>query len=296
MTATARPTPEVIDAHHHFWRYTPEEYGWIDDSLSILRRDFLPGDLAAEIAPAGVEGVVSVQARQTLEETRWLLEHAASHGFIRGVAGWAPLAQPGIEEVLAALAENPKLVALRHVVQTEPDDNFLLREDFNAGIRALRRFGLGYDILIFEKHLPQTIRFVDRHPDQVFVVDHIAKPRIREGVLSPWRENIRELAKRPRVYCKLSGLVTEADPANWSPSTLAPYIETALEAFGPARLMFGSDWPVCLLGVSYAGCMAVVREALSGLSPAEKEQVFGGTAKQAYRLERASTAGTGESL
>lgn len=285
MTTTATPKIAAIDAHHHFWRYTPEEYGWMDDSMVVLRRDFLPGDLAAELAPAGIQGVVSVQARQTLEETRWLLDHAARHDFIRGVVGWAPLAQQGIEEVLSELAGNPKLVALRHVVQAEPDDSFILREDFNAGIRTLRQFGLGYDILIFEKHLPQTIRFVDRHPDQVFVVDHIAKPRIREGILSPWRENIRELAKRPQVYCKLSGLVTEADPANWSRSTLAPYIETVLEAFGPARLMFGSDWPVCLLGVTYAGWMELAREAVPALSPAEKARIFGGTAKEAYRLD-----------
>jgi len=285
MTTTATPKIAAIDAHHHFWRYTPEEYGWMDDSMVVLRRDFLPGDLAAELAPAGIQGVVSVQARQTQEETRWLLDHAARHDFIRGVVGWAPLAQQGIEEVLSELAGNPKLVALRHVVQAEPDDSFILREDFNAGIRTLRQFGLGYDILIFEKHLPQTIRFVDRHPDQVFVVDHIAKPRIREGILSPWRENIRELAKRPQVYCKLSGLVTEADPANWSRSTLAPYIETVLEAFGPARLMFGSDWPVCLLGVTYAGWMELAREAVPALSPAEKARIFGGTAKEAYRLD-----------
>jgi L-fuconolactonase len=296
MTTTATPPPAAVDAHHHFWRYTPEEYGWIGDSMAILQRDFLPDHLAAELAPAGVAGVVSVQARQTLEETRWLLDHAARHDFIRGVVGWAPLAQRGIDEVLAPLAGNRKLVALRHVVQAEPDDEFILREDFNAGIRALRRFGLRYDILIFEKHLPQTIRFVDLHPDQVFVVDHIAKPRIREGVLSPWRENIRELAKRPHVYCKLSGLVTEADPANWSAATLAPYIETVLEAFGPARLMFGSDWPVSLLGVTYAGWMELVREAVSALSPAEQERVLGGTAKEAYRLDGIITAGTGESL
>jgi L-fuconolactonase len=256
----------------------------MDDSMAALRRDFLPHHLAAELGASNVAGAVSVQARQSLEETAWLLGFARSHHFILGVVGWAPLADPRLHEILAPLAADRKLVGVRHVIQGEPDDDFILREDFNAGIRALRPLGLRYDILILARHLPQTIRFVDRHPDQVFVLDHIAKPRIRERILSPWRENILELARRPNVYCKLSGLVTEADPADWTPAGLAPYIDTVLEAFGPRRLMFGSDWPVCLLGVTYSRWLAVVLEALSGLSVAERQRICSATAAEAYGL------------
>jgi L-fuconolactonase len=252
--------------------------------MAVLRRNFLPEDLAAELSAANVEGVVSVQARQSLEETAWLLGFARSHSFIRGVVGWAPLADPRLPEILAPVAADQKLVGVRHVIQGEPDDDYILRDDFNAGIRGLRAFGLRYDILILARHLPQTIRFVDRHPNQVFVLDHIAKPPIRERILSPWRENIRELARRPNVYCKLSGLVTEADPANWKPADLAPYIDTVLEAFGPQRLMFGSDWPVCLLGVTYSRWLAFVLETLSGLSAAERQRICSATAAEAYGL------------
>jgi L-fuconolactonase len=273
-----------IDAHHHFWVYDPAEYGWISDEMSALRRDFLPPDLKTEIRTAGVDGVVSVQARQSLAETRWLLELAAAHDFIRGVVGWVPLTSPKVRDDLAVLARNPKLKAIRHVLQGERDPEFMLRPDFNAGVAALREFGLTYDILIYERHLPQTLKFVDRHPGQVFVVDHSAKPRIRENVLSPWREQLRELARRPRVYCKLSGLVTEADFHAWTPEQLRPYMETVLEAFGPQRTMFGSDWPVCLAACSYTRWHEVVSEFLSRLSATEQARVWGGAATEAYRL------------
>ena len=238
MKPTATPPFAVIDSHHHFWKYAEGEYGWIDDSMAVLRRDFLPQHLAAELSAANVEGVVSVQARQSLEETAWLLGFARSHAFIRGVVGWAPLADPRLPEILAPVAADQKLVGVRHVVQGEPDDDFILREDFNAGIRTLRAFGLRYDILILARHLPQTIRFVDRHPNQVFVLDHIAKPRIREGVISPWRENILELARRPNVYCKLSGLVTEADPELEARRSRSLHRHRA-GGLRPRRLMFG---------------------------------------------------------
>jgi L-fuconolactonase len=280
-----------IDAHHHFWAYDPVQYGWISDEMRVLRRDFLPPDLKAEIAAAGVDGVVSVQARQSLAETRWLLELAGAHDFLRGVVGWVPLASPKVRDDLAAFAGNPKLKALRHVLQGEPDPEFMLRPDFNAGVEALREFGLTYDILIYERHLPQTLKFVDRHPGQAFVVDHIAKPRIRENVLSPWREHLRELARRPHVYCKLSGLVTEADFRAWTPEQLRPYMETVLEAFGPQRTMFGSDWPVCLAACAYTRWHAVVSEFLSRLSAAEQAHVWGGAATEAYRLGSPSGRG-----
>ena len=274
-----------IDSHHHFWRFDPQQYGWIDDDMSVLQRDFLPEDLRNAIAPAGIDGVVSVQARQTLEETRWLLSLANQHDFIRGVIGWAPLSSPDLKRDLEAVAAEQKLVGVRHVVQGEPDDNFILRDDFNRGVASLRDFGLRYDILIFERHLPQTIRFVDRHPSQVFVLDHIAKPKIKAGEIEPWRRNIAELAGRDNVYCKLSGMVTEADPRHWTPEQMRPYFDVVLESFGPDRLMFGSDWPVCLLGAEYARWGEVVREWTESLSSAEQDRIFGGTAIEAYGLE-----------
>lgn len=280
-----RAADTIIDAHHHFWIYTPEEFAWIDDSMSVLRRDFTAGDLRAAVRNSDVEAVVTVQARQSLDETAWLLDIAGREDMIRGVVGWVPLVGPRPEETLERFCSHRKLVGVRHIVQGEPDVQFILRDDFNCGIRALRRFGLRYDILILEKHLPQTIEFVDRHPGQVFVVDHIAKPRIRERVLSPWRENIRELAKRAHVYCKLSGLVTEADPARWSLADLQPYIDTVLEAFGPARLMFGSDWPVCLVGATYSHWLETVRMAVEGLSTNEQQRIMAGTATEAYGLQ-----------
>jgi L-fuconolactonase len=274
----------VIDAHHHFWRYDPGEYGWISESMGVLRRDFLPQHLAEEIKAAHVDGVVSVQARQTVEETRWLLDFAARHDFIRGVVGWLPLQSPEFARYLEKFAPDPKLKAVRHVVQDEPDDNFILRDDFNRGVAELRRFDLRYDILIFERHLPQAIKFVDRHPGQVFVLDHVAKPRIKRDEMSPWRENLKELARRKNVYCKLSGVVTEADWRGWTRGQVRPFMNAALEAFGPRRLMFGTDWPVILLASGYGRWTQCVRDFASTLSPAEQDRLFGGTAVEAYNL------------
>jgi len=274
----------VIDAHHHFWSYDPAQYGWIDERMRVLRRDFLPGDLKGDIDAGGVDGVVSVQARQTVEETRWLLELASANEFIRGVVGWVPLASEPVEEELGRFAGERKLKAVRHVVQDEPDENFILREDFNEGVRKLAKYGFVYDILIYERHLPQAIEFVDRHPGQVFVLDHVAKPRIKDAAISPWRENIRELAKRPNVYCKISGMATEADWATWTAAQLRPYVAVVLEAFGPRRVMFGSDWPVCLVATTYLRWVEVVREFIATLSAAEQDRIMGGTAVEAYKL------------
>ncbi|NQU75245.1 MAG: amidohydrolase family protein [Planctomycetes bacterium] len=273
-----------IDAHHHFWKYSPAEYGWIDESMNAIRRDFLPGDLKALIDAVGIDAVVSVQARQTIEETRCLLEMADENDFIRGVVGWVPLICPTVSDSLAQFASNSKLKAVRHVLQDEADENYMLRGDFNKGIAALRRFDLVYDVLIFERHLPQTIKFVDKHPQQVFVLDHVAKPEIRHNVLDPWRENIQVLARRENVYCKLSGLVTEANHRSWTPDQLRPYVEVVLEAFGANRIMFGSDWPVCLLACEYKRWFSIVTDFISTLSPAEQKQVLGETAIRAYRL------------
>ncbi|TAL05024.1 MAG: amidohydrolase [Verrucomicrobia bacterium] len=272
-----------IDSHHHFWRYTVEDYGWIDDAMDDIRRDFLPEHLHLTIVKAGVDAVISVQARQTIEETTWLLELARQNKFIHGVVGWVPLVEADVSKHLEKFVANPKFKSVRHVVQGEPDPNFILREDFNHGIRALRPFDLAYDILIFEHQLPKTIAFVDRHPEQRFIVDHLAKPRVKAGVLSPWRENLRELARRPNVWCKLSGAVTEADYHAWTEESLQPYLETALEIFGADRLMFGSDWPVCLVACEYRRWVDLVGRFIARLSPDEQEKFWHTNARMAYR-------------
>ncbi len=274
----------MIDAHHHLWKYNDQDYVWMSDEMKALRRDFLIPELERVMRESCVQGTVAVQARQTIEETEWLLDIAAQHPFIRGVVGWVPLAEPGAAPVLEHFAQHPRLKAVRHILHDEPDDFYILRPDFNRGVSMLRGYGLAYDILIFERHLPQTLQFVDRHPGQVFVVDHIAKPRIRDGILSPWRERMVELAKRENVYCKISGMATEADWKTWTAANLRPYFDVALSAFGPKRLMFGSDWPVLTVAGEYKIWTDTFRSFISELSPDEQETVCRGTAMTAYRL------------
>ena len=281
---------ERIDAHHHLWRYSREEYGWIGPGMDAIARDFRAGDLEKEIRACEIGGTIVVQAQQTVAETDWLLSVAENSFVIRGVVGWAPLCGDELGAVLEKWSSRKKLKGLRHVIQDEPDDEFILREDFNRGVRALRNTGLVYEILIYERHLRAAIAFVDRHPDQLFVLDHVAKPRIKERVLEPWRANIRELAKRDNVYCKLSGMVTEADWTRWTVHDLRPYVEVALDAFGAKRLMFGSDWPVCLVACGYQKWFDTAREFTSELSDNEKELIFGGVAAKAYSLEEAAGA------
>ena len=281
---------ERIDAHHHLWRYRKEEYGWIGPGMEALARDFLPRDLQEEMPACGIDGSVAVQASQSLEETDWLLEMAREANFIRGVIGWAPIASAEFPGVLERWRGNLLLKGLRHIVQDEADDDFINRKDFNAGISALAGSNLIYDILIYERHLPTTIKFVDRHPNQTFVLDHIAKPRIKDRMLEPWRRNVFELARRANVFCKLSGMVTEANWTNWANGDLQPYIDAVLEAFGPSRLMVGSDWPVCLLACTYRKWFEVLGDLLKELSGAEQELIFGGVATKIYWLQRPEQA------
>jgi L-fuconolactonase len=284
MNTLLATTPHVIDAHHHLWHYSAREYGWIDDSMAALRRDFLPADLVVELAEAGVDGVVTVQARQTLEETRWLLELARSCQTIRGVVGWAPLASSDFEDTMSKLATDTKLVGLRHVVQAEPK-GFLDGAHFNGGVRAMQKGGLVYDLLIVESQLEEAIRFVDRHPRQIFVLDHIAKPRIAAAVIEPWRTRIQELSRRSNVCCKLSGMVTEDSWSQWSIESLRPYFDVVVEAFGPNRLMAGSDWPVCLVAASYPQWWQVLRDYFADFSNHERADIFGTTATRIYNLK-----------
>jgi L-fuconolactonase len=283
---------ERIDAHHHLWRYQKEEYGWIGPGMEVLARDFLPAGILEEIRACGIDGSVAVQARQSLEETEWLLGLAEQSGFIRGVVGWAPIASLDFPRVLEKWSGRARLKGLRHVIQDEADDEFILSRQFNEGILALAPTKLAYDILIFERHLPAAISFVDRHPNQIFVLDHLAKPRIKEHLLEPWRRHLLELARRGNVCCKLSGMVTEANTASWTTADLRPYFDAALEAFGPARLMVGSDWPVCLLATSYRRWMSCVAELVNGLSKSEQALIWGGVAMEVYSLEQSGTAAT----
>ena len=273
-----------IDSHQHFWKYSPVEYAWIGDDASAIKRDFMPQELKTEMKRAGIDASISIQARQTLEETEFLLSLAAENACVAGVVGWAPLLSDKLPQILETLCRNPKLKGLRHVLQDEPDDKFILSKEFNLGISLLKEFDLSYDILIYERHLPQVIKFADMHPEQRFVLDHVAKPRIRDGVLEPWRKNMFELAKRANVHCKISGMLTEADPKSWTLETLLPYLKTALEAFGPERLLFGSDWPVCLLACEYERWVAVAENFISQLSQPEKDAIMGKNAMKFYKV------------
>ena len=274
-----------IDAHHHLWRYSAAEYGWIGDAMQALRRDFLPADLQAGIAAAGVDATVAVQARQTLEETRWLLDLARQHPFIAGVVGWAPIASPEFSRILEELRTESKLKGLRHVLQDERDDTYALHDDFQRGLRLLDGAGMIYDVLIYPHQLPMAVQLVDLHPNQIFVLDHLAKPKIAAGELSPWRENLRELAQRPNLVCKVSGMATEADWQSWTVADLEPYLATALECFGPQRLLAGSDWPVCTLATTYRRWWNTLREWAAPLSISEQKAILGANASRVYHLE-----------
>ena len=275
-----------IDAHQHFWKYNEREYGWIDNSMEAVRRDFLPDDLKPELECNGFQGCVAVQARQTLEETRWLLELAAHAPFILGVVGWVDLRSPRLRIELESLARYPKLVGVRHIVQSEADERFLLQPDFLRGIAMLEEFNLAYDILIYARHLSVAAEFVARFPRQRFVLDHMAKPPIKSGAIDDWARGIRELASFPNVYCKVSGLVTEADWQKWKPEDLRPYLDVASECFGASRLMIGSDWPVCTVAGPYSRVMNVMKDYLHKFSAEEREAVLGGNAATFWRLKR----------
>lgn len=273
-----------IDAHQHFWRYAPADYPWIGAGMERLARDYLPADLVAVARPAGIGGSIAVQARQSLAESRWLLALAAAEPFIRGVVGWVDLRSPRVAEDLAPLAADPRFVGVRHVVQDEPDPRFVLGAEFVRGLRHLAPLGLTYELLLYPHQLPAAVELADLLPEQPFVLDHLAKPRVEAGELEPWRRDVAALARRPNVCCKLSGLVTEADWSGWRRSDFTPYLEVAVAAFGPERLMFGSDWPVCLLAAEYADVAGIVGDFVGRLSVAEQAAIRGGTAARWYGM------------
>ena len=273
-----------IDSHQHFWNYDPVEYPWIADHMSMLRRDFTPADLKAELEDVGLNGCVAVQARQTLAESHWLCSLADENEFIRGVVGWVDLRSEEVDAQLEELNAHPRFVGVRHVVQDEEDDQFILGEAFMRGIALLEKYELRYDILIYPKQLPATLEFVKRFPDQPFVLDHIAKPEIAAGKLDPWETHIRQLAKFPNVMCKVSGMVTEAAWDKWEVEHFDPYFDVVLDAFGPKRLMYGSDWPVATLAGSYKQVHSLALRLADQLSASEQELFWGGNAAEFYGL------------
>jgi len=273
-----------IDAHQHYWLYNATEFAWIDESMAALRRNFLPEDLAPELSRAQFHGSVTVQTRQTLEETRWLLELADRSANILGVVGWVDLCSAECRSQLKTFAKHPKLVGIRHIVQSEPDERFLMRPDFLRGVALLEEFDLAYDILIYAQHLGVAAEFVERFPGQRFVLDHLAKPPIKNHEIDAWAHGIRRIAAFPNVFGKLSGLVTEADWERWRPEDIRPYLDVAFASFGPARLMVGSDWPVCLVAGPYRGVMGLVKDYLQLQTSETREAVLGGNAQRFWRL------------
>lgn len=275
----------IIDSHQHFWKYNPVKHSWINDQMTVIRRDFLPSDLKPVYAKNGVDGCVAVQADQTLEETDFLLELAHNNAFIKGVVGWVDLRSPDVDSVLEKYAKDKHLKGYRHIVQEEADHNFLLRPDFLRGISKLEQYGAVYDILIFPHQLGATLEFVKKFPNQKFVIDHIAKPYIKDGFYDGWAAMMKEVAKHENVYCKISGMITEADFKNWTPEQIHPYMLLTLEAFGPERCMYGSDWPVCLVAGIYTQVIDLCTNFISSLSTAEQTAIMGQNAVDFYNLE-----------
>ena len=272
-----------IDAHQHFWRYDPHQYPWIQPE-SVLANDYLPETLAKELSKCKLDGCVAVQARQSIEETMWLLQLADEAPIIHGVVGWVDLRSPQVVEQLERASQHAKLVGVRHVVQDEPEDNFVLKHDFQHGISCLAQFDLTYDVLIYPRQLPAALRLAENFPDQPFVIDHLAKPLIKDAVLEPWASEIRDLATHPHVMCKISGMITEAKHNRWEAAEFGPYLDVVLNAFGPDRLMFGSDWPVALLSGSYQQVYDLVQDYIRPLGPEVERKVFGENASQFYGL------------
>jgi len=277
-------TARRLDAHNHFWNYSSEEYPWIKTG-SPLHRNWLPGDLETLQTPLGFDGSIAVQARQSLAESRWLLELAHRHPRVAGVVGWVDLRASDVERDLAALAEDPRFVGVRHVVQDEPDARFLLGADFVRGLKLLSRYDLTYDLLIFPSQLPAAVELVGQLPEQAFVLDHCAKPPVASGALEPWHEWITRLAAHPNVCCKVSGLVTEADWQTWSFEQLRPYLDVVENVFGRSRLLWGSDWPVCLYASAYERWAEVCREWVLSWSPAEQAGFWGGNTARFYGVD-----------
>jgi L-fuconolactonase len=274
-----------IDAHQHFWKYDPVIHSWINDAMWVIRRDYSPVDLLPMLQAAGMDGCVTVQVNQTEDENTELLELAGRFDFIRGVVGWIDLQSPAVEERLEWYRAFPKLKGFRHILQGERDRALMLKPAFKRGIGSLKKFGFTFDILIFPDQLGYTRDFVASFPNQPFIVDHIAKPYIKDRFITEeWKDAIRAVAAFPNVSCKISGMVTEADWKHWKPEHFKPYLDTVVEAFGPGRIVFGSDWPVCLVAAEYAQVVAIVEDYFAAFSAEERAGLFGGNAAAFYHL------------
>ncbi|MGI5817570.1 MAG: amidohydrolase family protein [Armatimonadota bacterium] len=276
-----------IDSHVHLWRYNEAEYAWITDEMAAIKRDFMPEDWRTVAEPLGFEGFIAVQARQTFEETLWLLELAGEHEVIRGVVGWVDLRNPAVDEHLEILCDHTKLAGVRHVVQDEPDPRLMLQSEFLRGVGKLGRCDLTYDILVYARQLPAAAEMVGHFPRQRFVLDHIGKPDIRAGEIDAWASGIRALAEHENVWCKLSGMVTEAQWDAWTPESLRPYLDVVFEAFGPERLMIGADWPACLVAGSYAETVGVVLDYITEMPEEHRRAIVGENCARAYQTGEA---------
>ena len=275
-----------IDAHQHFWNYDPMRHAWINEEMSLLKRDFLPSDLAPELTANGIAASVAVQAEQSEQETQFLLRLAESNPKITGVVGWIDLRSPDLGKRLHELSRHKKLRGFRHIAQSEPDDHFLSGESFVRGVSQLTKYGFTYDILIYPKQLPAACELVEKLPGQRFVIDHLAKPDVKNRTIcQEWARHMRAIAQNPEVRCKISGMVTEADWRAWKPTDFRPYLDVVFEAFGNERLLFGSDWPVCLLAASYKQVLGIVEEYLRGWPETEQSKIFGENADRFYGLE-----------
>ena len=277
----------IVDAHHHFWDPATADYPWLTDDLAPIRRAFGPADLEPELLAAGVDATVLVQTRSSLEETVDFLAVAGETPFVRGVVGWVDLAQPDVDDAIAELRGGPggdRLVGIRHQAHDEPDAGWLTRDVVVRGVEAVGRAGLVYDLLVRSRELPAALGLAQRLPDVRFVIDHVAKPPIAAGALEPWASLIVPFRDLDHVACKISGMVTEADWSSWTPADLRPYVDRVVDVFGPDRLMFGSDWPVCLLAASYGRVLDATRQTLDELGANDLAKVFGGTAERVYRL------------
>ncbi len=276
----------IVDAHHHLWQLSqPFDYRWLDaPELAPIRRDYLPEHLLTHLRATGVERTIVVQTQHNLAENRWALALAEQHEFLAGVVGWVDLASEQCEPQLLEFKDHPKFVGIRHVTQDEPDDDFIVRPEILRGLKVLERHRVPFDLLFYVKHLKHAVRLAREFPELPLVLDHLAKPRIKDAAVDDWQAHFQAAARFPNVYCKLSGMITEANWRDWRPADLKPYVQTALESFGPERCMFGSDWPVCELAGSYEQVHAALVEALGPLSAAESAAIFGGTARRFYGL------------
>ncbi len=274
-----------IDAHHHLWKYTAQEYDWIDESMSILRKDFLLDELSQVCDENDIDGTIVVQARQSLEETHWLLQLASQSSLIKGVVGWIDIKSADLSQQLATLANKEKLVAFRHVIQGESDANFMLNSAFISGLKVLAQHGYRYDLLIYAHQLPTAIQMLEQIPELKVVIDHIAKPNIKtKQDFQQWQHDMQTLAKNKNVYCKLSGMITETDWNNWKVEELQPYMSSVYQYFGSDRIMFGSDWPVCLLAGQYPTVKQIVKDFILAQDETALNEVFGENALRFYQI------------